>query len=111
MFPGRAKRRVRVRIRLYSGIGRHYYAHITEDSNPIWCTGRHDFTEPGHWHEAWDDAGKNGLDFTQKFDAECWAQKWIREIITQHFPSKTHLVVSENNGKPLRDRWFYREGD
>ena len=85
-FPGRTKRHVRVSVRMYYGIGKHYWLTLHEEDNPIW-----DSKEKA-WRECCDDLKKNGHIESEHFLSMVSAQDWLEKIINKLFPAKTHII-------------------
>lgn len=108
-FPGPQKRKVRLTIGVFTGVGRHFHVRIEEEDNPIYCAHRDKYTTEAHWHKAEDDKEANGRAFDDKFDTEKAARQWARETFAKQFGDATHQIVQSGTGEP--PRWFYREGD
>lgn len=100
----RRKRYVTVKVMRYWGYGNHYYVAIEEDDNPVAVPD-----EQGKiwWTEASNDPACRGKKFQKKFDFRDAAQRWIADIITEHFP--THKVVWERSN--VEQQYFYGSGD
>ena len=101
MFPGPRRRRVRVSIDRYDGIGVHWYVSIEEEPNPLW-----DSNEDA-WREAYDDPGRAGKSFHGRLGSRSGAYEWVKRTCLANFGPKTH-EVSNCTRVP---KWFYREGD
>jgi hypothetical protein len=102
------KRRVRVRILVYTGAGHHYHVSLRQESDGVWCRRvEPPYTTEPHWRECWDDAKAKGLDLSEKFNTMAEAAVWIRKMKRKYFPPKTHVLVDD-----IYDtRWYYRDGD
>jgi len=108
-WPGEKRQReVHAQIARYVGaMGRHYYASIQEERNPIWDTSDA-FGRPGvaGWVCCWDDEGCKGKQlFTEKFDTHVQAMGWVKRMMTEHFPDH-ELIVDDYSGE-----YYQREGD
>ena len=104
----RRKREVTVTITMFFGVGKHYYVGIREEDNPIWDSTVEEHGPIG-WHHAWDDDGKNGERFSERFTIKEDAERYIKKKFKKHFPKKTHKLVLDLIGETTQ--WFYKEGD
>ncbi|KKL87895.1 hypothetical protein LCGC14_1930100, partial [marine sediment metagenome] len=60
LFPkARRKRVVTIRFTHYAGIGKHVYASVEEEDNPVW--------DGECWTKPWQDPDGNGQSFGQQF--------------------------------------------
>lgn len=110
MFPGRRKRKVRVSITRFYGVGIHFYASLREESNMIWCACKDAYQQKPHWHQAWDDREGNGREFSGRFNTHEAAQDFINRTAAKEFPAKTHRILADF-GQDKAPKWFYRDGD
>jgi len=111
--PKRIKRRVRVNIYTWVGIGvgaKHTYAVLTEEFNPLWDWNNN------RWVECWDDREGKGRQVEAEFAAptplerERRARAWVRQTVRRNF--RNHLVVKDGDTKaPWWYRTSQREGD
>lgn len=112
-FPDKVgiRREVRVRIGVFSGIGKHFHVDLTEEGNPVWDVrpDRPFNREAGHWRECWSytDPEGQGKVLMDKFGTEAEVKRWIEEMREKYFPAKTHKLVNCSTGR----RWYYRDGD
>ena len=81
-FPGKRKREVTVSVRMYYGIGKHYWVSVKEKDNPIW--------DGEHWRTCWDDFEGRGRIESQSFLSMVSAQQWLESLKKKEFPKKTH---------------------
>lgn len=105
LFPGntRRKRIVRVSFEMFYGIGRHTYARVEEEANPVW--------DGEQWCEPWRDDAGEGQRFTKSFvDADA-AGRWAQRIIDKHFPGHRPIKARDEIYQRRPRRWFYRDGD
>lgn len=100
MWPGaRRKRRVRLQMLVWWGIGRHYHTSLEEEDNSVW--------DGEQWCVPWNDQEGKGQHLNDIFVTEKAARNWVRRMMRKHFP-KHRLVRGYSHGTP---KWFYREGD
>ena len=112
LFPqARRKRIVTICFTHYAGIGKHVYADVKEEDNPVWNGER--------WAEPWHDHEGAGERFSQAFvDSDMSvaynnAAKWAQGIVEEHFPVATHKPIKAGDdlyvARPRR--WHYKDGD
>jgi len=104
-YPGKEKRSVDISISRFSGIGVHYFVSIREEYNYIWDKKEKTWRQP--WSSYKDKKGR-GQTFISKFNTYREAARYVKEIIAEHFSTKTHKYEYEGEGT---GRWLYRDGD
>ena len=106
LWPGaRRKRVVTVRFVLYVGVGKHVYATVEEEDNPVWggeC-----------WVKPWRDDDGRGVNHSECFFNHKDAGEWAQGIIDKHFPTNTHKPIRAGDDLYVERprRWFYKDGD
>lgn len=96
----RRKRDVEVSICDYLGIiGKHFYAVLTEEFNPLWNA------KEKRWQQCWDDDAGRGSTLSKQCYSRSEAEEWCHRAGRKAF--KRHRFV--HVGQKLR--WFYRDGD
>lgn len=99
----RRKRKVSVDFHSWVGAGgRHTYANLTEEDNPIWNEKEY------RWQKSWEDPDGKGQYFSKQCNNYEQAVSWARKIIKKHFPNKTHKIVRKYSDNT---KWWYKEGD
>lgn len=112
-WPGEERQReVRAQVSRYlGGGGRHYYASMEQEQNPIWDTSdAADWGRSGQemgWICCWDDKGCRGAMLTTRpFDTHIQAMLWFDKMMQERFPDH-ELIVSDYSG----EFYYTTEGD
>lgn len=107
------KRKVRVRVTKFTGIGHHYYVSLTEEDNVVWQTTVDDMSERPFWMKPWEDPEGRGRDESKRCFTIGGVDNFIRRCVEKHFPSETHYLetMHEDELRLVNNRWHYNEGD
>lgn len=100
------KRRVRVGVMRYYGVGVHFYATVDEESNHVW--------DGKDWRLPWGNeegfpvlTGKN---FSERFDTYTEAVNFVNSVIAREFSPETHkLYDGSGYGKIEGFMWDFAD--
>lgn len=100
-LPGARRRRVRVLVGVFSGIGRHYHVSSKVEDDYIWNEARE------LWQNPWDAQFLAGAIDMQRFDSAHQARAYIEDVLTPKYPADAYELVFEGEAHA----WFYPEHD
>lgn len=100
----RRKRKLKISVQVFYGIGRHYHVTVRQEDNPIWNPLTQAQASPSWrevqnmdygkeivgWQLAWDDEDGHGKSVLDKFDTLTQAKNFIKKAV-KRFPN--HKVV------------------
>lgn len=99
------KRKVRVEVTRYYGVGVHFYATVEERPNYVW--------DGETWRQPWAAGGFPDLDgkrFSGRFDTYTEAVNFVNTRIAENFSPTTHeLYDSSGFGKIENFQWFFAD--
>ncbi|KKM96682.1 hypothetical protein LCGC14_1175520 [marine sediment metagenome] len=97
----RRKREAKVSILTFYPIGKHYYAKVREQDNPIWHPTKREWCSP------WDDCKGDGRSVSRQCETYEEAEKFVRRVLRWVFPNHRYMR-DDATGR----RWFYKhDGD
>jgi len=107
-FPNKfgIKRKLKLSLTKFWGVGEHYHVSIEEESNPVLCE---DDAGKLMWLSAWDDLDLHGLRDGDAFVTKEAVEQWVREV-TKDFSEETHAFIWSTLS-PIDGKWFYKDGD
>ena len=107
-FPGPEKRKVKVEIVSYLGLGCHFYPSMNIEANPAYNP------EKDAWQVCWDDSdeikGKH-ISLGEKFFSFSEARDFLQETFDKMFDPELYELDTHSLYDPQEDFSTYREGD